>query len=110
MIYSIRRLWSPKIVAVVLSLPGVVVADSAVTINYGTVTSATTTTEKSKHAGGALAGGLLGAALGGRRHRDFDIAINGCCRAKYRPIAKVQRLLDVTTAAELRRQIDQVNV
>ena len=34
-------------------------AATAITINYGTVESAITTTEESSHAGGAVAGGLM---------------------------------------------------
>lgn len=81
MISSTLHLWLPKIVAVALILPGIAVADAAVTINYGTVTSATTTTEESKHAGGALAGGLVGAALGRGRHRGLKIAASAAAGA-----------------------------
>ena len=42
-------------------------AATAITINYGTVESAVTTTEESSHAGGALAGGLMGALIGPKR-------------------------------------------
>ncbi len=48
-------------------------AATAITINYGTVESAVTTTEKSKHAGGALAGGLMGALIGPKRHRGLKV-------------------------------------
>lgn len=44
-------------------------AATAITINYGVVESAVTTTTESSHAGGALAGGLIGAMIGPRRHR-----------------------------------------
>jgi len=44
-------------------------AATAITINYGVVESAVTTTEESSHAGGALAGGLMGAMIGPKRHR-----------------------------------------
>ena len=44
-------------------------AATAITINYGVVESAVTTTEESSHAGGALAGGLMGAMIGPDRHR-----------------------------------------
>ena len=44
-------------------------AATAITINYGVVESAESTTEKSSHAGGALAGGLMGALIGPSRHR-----------------------------------------
>ena len=48
-------------------------AATAVTINYGVVESAVTTTEESKHAGGALAGGLMGALIGPKRHRGLRV-------------------------------------
>ena len=41
----------------------------SVTIQYGTVTSSTTIKKDASHAGGALAGGLIGAMIGPRRHR-----------------------------------------
>ena len=41
----------------------------SVTIQYGTVKSAVTVSSDSKHAGGALAGGMIGAMIGPRRHR-----------------------------------------
>jgi hypothetical protein len=48
-------------------------AATAVTINYGVVESAGSTTEKSSHAGGALAGGLMGALIGPSRHRGLKV-------------------------------------
>ena len=48
-------------------------AATAITINYGTVESAVTTTEESSHAGGALAGGLMGALIGPKRHRGLRV-------------------------------------
>ena len=41
----------------------------SVTIQYGTVESNVTVSKDSKHAGGALAGGVIGAMIGPRRHR-----------------------------------------
>jgi outer membrane lipoprotein SlyB len=41
----------------------------SVTIQYGTVESVVTVDKGSKHAGGALAGGVIGAMIGPRRHR-----------------------------------------
>lgn len=41
----------------------------SVTIQYGTVKSAVTVSSDPKHAGGALAGGVIGAMIGPRRHR-----------------------------------------
>ena len=49
------------------------IAATAITINYGVVESAVTTTEDSKHAGGALAGGLMGALIGPKRHRGLRV-------------------------------------
>ncbi|MBT8126484.1 MAG: hypothetical protein HKP12_12395 [Gammaproteobacteria bacterium] len=49
-------------------------AASAVTINYGKVTSVQTVEKEASHAGGALAGGLLAAGLAGPRHRGLKIA------------------------------------
>ena len=47
--------------------------NSSVTINYGTVESIQTITKDSKHAGGALAGGVIGAMIGPRRHRGIRV-------------------------------------
>ena len=41
----------------------------SVTIQYGTVKSAVTVSKDSKHAGGAMTGGVIGALVGPRRHR-----------------------------------------
>ena len=41
----------------------------SITIQYGTVQSVTTVSKDAKHAGGALAGGVIGALVGPRRHR-----------------------------------------
>jgi outer membrane lipoprotein SlyB len=41
----------------------------SVTIQYGTVESAQTIAKDAKHAGGAVAGGILGALIGPNRHR-----------------------------------------
>jgi len=48
-------------------------AATSVTINYGLVQSVTTVTKESQHAGGALAGGVIGAMLGPRRHRGLRV-------------------------------------
>ena len=43
----------------------------SVTIQYGTVESVQTISKDARHAGGALAGGIIGAMIGPRRHRGF---------------------------------------
>jgi hypothetical protein len=48
-------------------------AATAVTVNYGVVDSVGTTTKDSKHAGGVLAGGLIGGLIGPRRHRGLRV-------------------------------------
>ena len=48
-------------------------AATAITINYGVVESSVTTTKESSHAGGALAGGLMGALIGPKRHRGLRV-------------------------------------
>ena len=45
----------------------------SVTIQYGTVQSSVTVNKDSSHAGGALAGGLMGALIGPRRHRGLRV-------------------------------------
>ena len=53
----------------------------AVTINYGVVTSVGTVQKDSKHAGGALAGGMIGAMIGPRRHRGLRMAAGAAAGA-----------------------------
>ena len=50
------------------------VADDAVSINYGTVESVSTVDEDERHAGGALAGGLLVGLASGPRHKALKVA------------------------------------
>ena len=45
----------------------------SVTIQYGTVEHVQTISKDTKHAGGALAGGVIGALIGPRRHRGFRV-------------------------------------
>ncbi len=45
----------------------------SVTIHYGTVESVQTIKKDAKHAGGALAGGVIGAMIGPRRHRGLRV-------------------------------------
>lgn len=53
----------------------------AVTINYGTVESVSTVEKNSKHAGGALAGGVLGALIGPSRHRGLRVVAGAAAGA-----------------------------
>jgi outer membrane lipoprotein SlyB len=53
----------------------------AVTINYGIVTSIGTVQKDSKHAGGALAGGMIGALIGPRRHRGLRMVAGAAAGA-----------------------------
>jgi outer membrane lipoprotein SlyB len=53
----------------------------AVTINYGTVESVSTVEKDSKHAGGALAGGVVGALIGPSRHRGLRVAAGAAAGA-----------------------------
>lgn len=48
-------------------------AATAISIQYGIVDHAQTVEQKSSHAGGAIVGGLLGAAIAGPRHRGLKI-------------------------------------
>lgn len=57
------------------------IAATAVTINYGTVKSVQTVEQEASHAGGAMAGGLLGAALAGPRHRVLKIGASAAAGA-----------------------------
>ena len=59
--------------AAMLCLTVSVIHAQSVTIQYGTVKGSTTVTEKSRHAGGALAGGVLGALIGPSRHRGLRV-------------------------------------
>jgi len=54
---------------------------TAVSINYGTVESVQTVNQKGSHAGGAMVGGLLGAALAGPRHRVLKIGASAAAGA-----------------------------
>lgn len=67
---------------VLFGATGTALSDTtAVTINYGTVESVQTVEQKGKHAGGALAGGLLGALIGGPRHRILRIDVTAAAGA-----------------------------
>ncbi len=45
----------------------------SVSINYGTVEAISTVDKDDKHAGGAVVGGLVGALVGGPRHRGLRV-------------------------------------
>jgi hypothetical protein len=55
--------------AVMTCIPVTSLYAQSVTIQYGTVQSSVTISKGSKRAGGALAGGVIGAMIGPRRHR-----------------------------------------
>ena len=55
--------------AVMTCIPFSCLYAQSVTIQYGTVKSVVTVDKDAKHAGGALAGGMIGAMIGPRRHR-----------------------------------------
>jgi hypothetical protein len=48
-------------------------AQTAIMMQYGTVSSVQLVKKDSKHAGGALAGGMMGALIAGPRHRGLKI-------------------------------------
>ena len=79
---NVRLLMLTLGAGVLICNPGTALSDTtAVTINYGTVDSVRTVEQKGKHAGGALAGGLLGAALAGPRHRVLKIGATAAAGA-----------------------------
>jgi len=55
--------------AVMTCFPVTSFCAQSVTIQYGTVEHVQTISKDAKHAGGALAGGVIGAVVGPRRHR-----------------------------------------
>lgn len=67
-------LLSIALIAVIGSTMPVQSSTTAINIQYGTVESAMTVEKGSKHAGGALIGGAMGALIGGRHHRGLKIA------------------------------------
>ena len=50
-----------------------VLAQSAISIQYGVVQEVSTVSKDAKHAGGAVAGGVFGALISGPRHRPLKI-------------------------------------
>jgi outer membrane lipoprotein SlyB len=68
----------------------------AVTINYGVVTAVGTVQKDSKHAGGALAGGMMGALIGPRRHRGLRIAAGAAAGAAIQGAATSGTLAQYT--------------
>ena len=79
---NVRLLMLTLGAGVLICNPGTALSDTtAVTINYGTVDRVRTVEQKGKHAGGALAGGLLGAALAGPRHRVLKIGATAAAGA-----------------------------
>jgi len=61
----------------------------SVTIQYGTVQSSVTVSKDAKHAGGALAGGMIGAMIGPRRHRGLRAVAGAGIGAAYRDLQPV---------------------
>jgi len=61
-------------------------ATSAVSINYGVVEGVQTIEHKGQHAGGALAGSMLGAIVPGPGHRELKIGASTVPEAgQFRP-------------------------
>ena len=56
-------------------------AQTAIMMQYGTVTSVQLVKKDAKHAGGALAGGMMGAMIAGPRHRGLKIATSAAAGA-----------------------------
>ena len=61
------------IVAAMTCVPITDIYAQSVTIQYGTVEHVQTVKKDAKHAGGALAGGVIGALVGPRRHRGIRV-------------------------------------
>jgi hypothetical protein len=57
------------LVAVITCFPTTGLCAQSVTIQYGTVDHVQTISKQAQHAGGALAGGVIGALVGPRHHR-----------------------------------------
>ena len=53
----------------------------AISIDYGTVESVSTVEKESKHAGGAMAGGMLAAVAAGPKHKGLKIAASAAAGA-----------------------------
>lgn len=68
-----KKLSMTIVVTLILAGSTIANAGSIASVNYGTVESVDTTTEESSHAGGAVAGGLIGGLIGPRRHRGLRI-------------------------------------
>ena len=69
--------------AIMTCIPVTSLYAQSVTIQYGTVTGVTTVSKDAKHAGGAMAGGIIGAMIGPRRHRGLRAVAGagiGACR------------------------------
>ena len=81
-------------------------AASAVSINYGTVASVQTVDKEASHAGGALAGGLLGAALAGPRHRVLKIGASAAAGAAIQGAATSGSSTQITVKLVEGGQVD----
>ena len=64
-----------------LVVSSVLTAQTAVVLKYGTITSVQAVKKDSKHAGGALAGGMVGALAAGPRHHALKVAASAAAGA-----------------------------
>ncbi len=77
------------IVAVITCFPVTSLFAQSVTIQYGTVEHVQTVSKDAKHAGGALAGGVIGALVGPRRHRGIRSWLVPASALQYRGLQPV---------------------
>ncbi len=87
-------------IAAMLTISSAYAQGQAVTINYGTVESVSTVKQDSKHAGGALAGGMLGALIGPRRHRGLRVVAGAAAGAAVQGAATSGTLQLYTVSLE----------
>ena len=90
----------------IVSSAATAASTSAVTINYGEVTSIQTVDKEASHAGGALAGGLLAAGLAGPRHRGLKIAGSAAAGAAIQGAATSGTTTQITVKLVEGGQVD----